>query len=108
MIIQNGFIEFIFVEGGGLDSETGHPVKATTEYGEKIPCQYVSATQDLLWKSNGEAAVRQTWTIYIEAFCHYTPSERIRLTDLCEREIGEYSVISFVPLDAVCQYEIKV
>lgn len=108
MIIQNGFIEFISVSGGGLDPVTGHPAKAETTYGEKIPCQYVNGSQNLQGKNNGEPVIQQTWTIYIESFCHCIPSERLRLTDLCGNLVGEYSIIRRVPLDAVCQDAIMV
>ena len=109
MIIQNGFIEYVTVNGGGLDSETGHPLKGTKEYGELTPCQFVSASKNMLAKSNGEPVTDMSWNIYVEALCrHYKAGERLRLTDIFGNEIGEYSVIRAIPLDAVCQVVITV
>lgn len=109
MIIQNGYIEYVAVNGGGLDSETGHPLASTKEYGELTPCQFVPASRNLLAKSNGEPVTSESWNIYVEALCrHYEAGERLRLTDLCGKEIGEYSVIRAIPLVAVCQVVITV
>ena len=108
MIIQNGYIEFIMVSGGGLDSVTGHPLKAEKEYCELIPCQYVPARQNLLAKSNGEPVTAQTWTIYIESLWRDIATERIRLTDMDGNIVGEYSIIKIEPLVAVCEFVITV
>jgi len=109
MIIQNGYIEQITVTGGGLDETTRHPVVASKTYNTPIPCQYVSTSKNMLAKSNGEPVTQMSWTIYVEALCrHFNVGERIRLIDLCGNEIGEYSVIRAIPLEAVCQIELNV
>lgn len=109
MIIQNGYIERITISGGGLDAATGHPLAGTKAYGSPIPCQYVSASKNMLAKSNDEPVSQMSWTIYVEALCRrFSIGERVRLTDLCGNEIDEYSVIRAIPLEAVCQIVLTV
>lgn len=108
MIIQNGYIEFASVSGVVLDSVTGHPSEGSREYGELIPCQYVAAKRNLLARSNGEPVVDVNWTIYIESLWQDIATERIRLRDMEENIVGEYSIIRAEPLVAVCQYVITV
>ena len=108
MIIQNGTIEFVTVSGVSLDSETGHPVAGSKEYGEEIPCQYVPAFQSLRQRENGEAVTSLSWTIYIESRWRDVATERIRLKDREGNIVGEYSIIKIEPLDAVCEYRLTV
>ena len=109
MIIQNGYIEFITVTGGGLDPVTGHPIPVSgKEYGELIPCQFVPARANLLAKSKGEPVTDFSWTIYIESLWRDIATERIRLKDMMGNIVGEYSIIRCEPLVAVCQYVITV
>ena len=107
MIIPNGNVQFI--EGsGGLD-DNGYPVASAAVYGEPIPCQYQASSHNYLGKSNGEAIIRSGYSILIEKCCgRMKRTERLKLLDKCKNTIDEFSVISFEPLDAVCQIRITV
>lgn len=109
MIIPNGYIEFVTVEGVTLDETTGHPVTPSdTKYGELIPCQYVAASLNALaFSANVEAITKSSYTIYIEPLW-IVATERLRLRDRDMKIIGEYSIIRTEPLDAVCQHKIVV
>lgn len=108
MIIQNGHIQFLEATGGGLDSVTGHPRKATeSTIGHPIPCQYMSAALDFRAESNDEHFTRKGYTILVENY-EKVASERLVLTDRDGAEVGRFSIIRVDPLDAVCQTKITV
>ena len=107
MIIPNGTVEFISRSAGGID-EHGYPVAATATYGNPVPCQYVANTFDYLGKSEGERFIRAAYSILVETVLPFGLTENLRLKDRDGRPLGDYSVLRFEPLDAVCQLRILV
>lgn len=105
MIIQNGTIEVKRKRSVGLDAD-GHPNKPLDErWGKPIPCQYIP-NKNLLARSNGEPYVNVSYEVLIEEcpFC----GEQVRLRDMCGKVLGDYSVISATPLDAVSEIRILI
>lgn len=106
MIIPNGTIEFIKNTAGGVD-ENGYPVASSASYSKPIPCQFMANTHSFLGKSNGEAFIKASYTILIEALSCVCKTELLRLKDCCGNVIKEKaSVLEFEPLRAVCQLRI--
>lgn len=104
MIIENGFIQVKKKTSGGIDPETGHPVQSSdVSWGKPIPCQFYANSYNNVASVNGEPVKRASFTILIE----WQPfnAERIRLSEW-HKTIGEYSVISAEPLEAVGQIRI--
>lgn len=107
MIIQNGHIQMKRKSGGGIDPETGYPAKPTAAWGCPIPCQYTPNKRDNLGKTaSGQAFTVAQYTILVEE--QPLEGEQLRLTDLCGKVVGEFSVMSVEPLDAVCELRIMV
>lgn len=106
MIIQNGTIEVKCKSGGGIDAATGHAVKAQSTWGKPIACQWLINSQNKQGIVNGEHYILAKYTVLIEQqpFC----GEQIRLKDLCGNIVGEFSIISVEPLDAVCEIRILI
>lgn len=75
MIIQNGTIEFKTKTGGGIDPETGYPVKPSSElWGEPVPCQFRATKYNQLSIIKGEHVTLASYEIYnpqIEMFAHF-------------------------------------
>ena len=107
MIIANGFIRFIIQEGGGIDPGTGYAIAGTETIGPPIPVQYYAKNLNFLSKDNGEPVIKQAYEILIENR-YAVRSERLRLSDANDVPIGTYSLISDIPLDAVCQRKLVV
>jgi len=112
MIIPNGTISFATTTEGGLD-EKGYPVSGAVSWGEEVPCQYYSNSQNYLaTDSNGEHHIQAKWTILLESFesdgLKLGWKEKLRLKNRDGEVVGEYSVIQFEPLDAVRQSRIIV
>lgn len=104
MIIANGYIEELIEVGGGLD-EQGYPKRATVEAGEKIKCQYIVSRLDLTARgASGEAYVQSSFKVLIDE--QELGSERLRLTTLQGKHLGDYSIISIKHLRAVRQVEV--
>lgn len=106
MIIQNGTIEVKRKQTVAIDSATGHHSEPQREgWGKAIPCQYIPKT-NLQARSNGEPHTSVSYEILIEErpFC----GEQVRLRDMAHKVIGEYSIISATPLDAVSEILILV
>ena len=99
MIIQNGNIEIKLKTGGGIDPDTGFPIRANESWGAYIPCQYRVNTYSNKGRSNGEAFTVATYEVLIER--EEFTAERIRLSNLSGDVLGEFSVISSEPLPAV-------
>lgn len=99
MIIQNGNIEVKKKSGGGIDPETDYPIPATESWEPKIPCQYRANTYSNKGRSNGEAFTIAAYEVLIEGVNF--DAERVRLSNLSGRTLGEFSVISAEPLPAV-------
>lgn len=107
MIIHNGYICMKRKSGGGIDPETGYPIKPTEAWGKPIPCQYTANKHNNLGKTTGgEPFTVAQYQILIEE--QPLNGERLRLDDLCGREIGEFSIMEIEPLEAVCEMRIMV
>lgn len=109
MIIANGFIQFKTQQAGEIDSDTGYRSKPdTVEWGEPIPCQMNAVTFNLLSRTaEGEHFTKVSFEVFLEEY-HEALSEQVRLTDRRGNLVGEFSVIEFKPLDAVCETRILV
>lgn len=101
MIIQNGTIEVKTKTGGGIDPETGYPVKGEEHWGEPIPCQWIPNRNDMLGRVNGEHFIIAHYVVLIEE--QPFTAEQIRLRTIDGRDLGEFSLMYVEPLDAVCQ-----
>lgn len=99
MIIQNGYIIPRIPSDGHID-EDGHPVKGDVRWGHAIPCQHVLRAMDRKGEANGERATSRSYMVLVElpVFC-----DRVRLTDIRGREIGEFPVVSAEWMEAVGQ-----
>ncbi len=107
MIIANGTIEPKVKTGGGLDPETGYPVRPEASWGDPIPCQFVPVTHDKLGTTKGgEHFTEAAYTILIEEQPFH--AEQVRLTGRGGTVVGEFSVRRIEPLDAVCEVRITV
>lgn len=105
MIIQNGTIQIKQKQAGGIDPETGHPIRSTSvSYGEPIPCQYIANSYNALGQSKGEHVTIASYQVLIDT--RDFEAEQIRLTDKTGKIIGDFSVIWIEPLDAVCEIRI--
>lgn len=112
MIIINGTIEVKRKTAGGIDPETGSPVKSSeVSWGNPIDCQYTANKYDKLGKLgkvNGEHFTVAQYSILIEEQ-PLGEFDQIRLTDsLTGKSLGEFSVIQVEPLEAVCELRIMV
>jgi len=107
MIIQNGTIEVKVKTAGGIDLETGHPVKSASEWGAPIACQYIPNTHNNLGRTvNGQHFTQASYTVLIEE--QDITGEQIRLKDMRGNVVGEFSILSVEPLEAVCETRIMV
>ena len=108
MIIENGTIELKQkAGGGGIDPETGYPIKtASVSWSEPIPCQYTANKYDNLGKVNGEHFTTAEYSVLIEE--QPFSAEQLRLKDRDGNVIGEFSVIQVEPLEAVCELRILI
>lgn len=105
MIIQNGTIEIKTKVAGGIDPATGYPTKPTcVSWKDPIPCQYIVNNHNNLGISNGEHFTIATYIVLIEE--QPFDAEQVRLVDMSGNEIGEFSIIKIVPLEAVGEIEI--
>lgn len=107
MIIQNGTIEAIVHDGGGLD-ENGYPEPSKKVYGKPVPCQYEATSYDRLAKSNGEPHTSQGYWILIEMIEPMDDVQRLRLKDSRGKLVGEFDVRQCIPYPSVCQMKILV
>lgn len=109
MIITNGTIEVKRKTAGGIDPETGFPVKSSeVSWGNPIDCQYTVNKYNKLGKVNGEHFTVAQYSILIEEQ-PLGEFDQIRLTDsLTGKSLGEFSVIQVEPLEAVCELRIMV
>ena len=106
MIIQNGTIEVKTKTGGGIDPETGYPVKGEASCGDPIPCQWIPNRNDMLGRINGEHFIIAHYVVLIEA--QPFNAEQVRLRTLDGRDLGEFSLMYAEPLDAVCQIRLTI
>lgn len=107
MIIENGTIELKSKIGGGIDPITGYPLKPSSiSWGEPIPCQYKANRYNNLGRVNGEHFTTASFEILVEE--QPITSEQLRLKDNRGGVLGEFSIISVEPLEAVCELRILV
>lgn len=110
MIIQNGTIEAkIKVGNGGIDPVSGFPIKQTeVVYDNPIPCQYSANQYNQLGRVQGESFTVAHYNILIEQPAQPFTAEQIRLKDMDGNSVGEFSIMSVEPLEAVCELRITV
>lgn len=106
MIIENGTIEVQRSNGGGIDATTGFPTAASASWGIPIPCQFVPIKYNALALRQNEPITERGYSILIDEQPFY--ADRVRLKDRCGRIVGEFSVVSIEPLEAVGQVKITV
>lgn len=107
MIIPNGTIEIKHKVVGGIDPLTGYPTKAlSATWGAPIPCQYKANTRNDLGRINGERFTLASYAILIEG--QDLEATQLRLSNAQGKVIGEYTIISTEPLQAVGQIRILV
>lgn len=101
MIIQNGTIEVKTKTGGGIDPQTGFPVKGDEQWGEPIPCQWIPNRNNMLGRVNGEHFTIAHYIVLIES--QPFSAEQVRLRTVGGYDLGEFSLMYVEQLDAVCQ-----
>lgn len=107
MIIENGTIQIKQKTEGGIDPETGFARKASEiSWSEPIPCQYYSNRYSNVGRVSGEHFKTAEYTVLIDE--QPFTGEQIRLTDNETGLIGEFSIISAEPLQAVGQIRITI
>lgn len=107
MIIQNGTIEIKVKTGGGINRETGHPVKpSAASWGNPIACQFITNSHNNLGVSTGQHFTQASYTVLIEE--QPFEAEQIRLKDMNGKTLGEFSILSVEPLEAVCEVKILI
>lgn len=105
MIIANGTIEFKRKEGGGIDPDTGHPIPPREYWSCPVPCQFIPNENRQARTSDGEHYHQYTHEVLVEEM-RVCATEQVRLRNWCGDVIGEYSIISFSPLEAVSEVRI--
>lgn len=107
MIIANGTIEIKNKVVGGINPETGFPnAPSQVSWSNPIECQYSANNHNNLGKANGEHFTVASYSVLIEE--QPFSAEQVRLTDRTGVVLGEFSVISVEPLDAVCELRILI
>ena len=106
MIIANGTIQVKRKQAGGIDPDTGHPIKpSSVSFGKLIPCQYVVNKFNALGFSNGEHATIASYQVLIDE--QPFEADQVRLTDgKTGKVIGDFSIIWVEILQAVCEIRI--
>lgn len=108
MIIENGHIEVKRKQVVGI-GENGYPVKPAYYYDRPIHCQWTA--NSFSWKgrtSSGGHFTQASYEILVEMEECLGLGEQLRLTDQFGHNLGEFSVISIEPLQAVGQFRILV
>lgn len=110
MIIANGYIRFKLKTTPDvvIDPETGYPKKQETlsAWGEPIECQYTANRYNALGRVLGEPRTERSYEILIEY--QAVQSEQLQLQTLDGDIMGEFSIISSTPLEAVGQLKLLV
>lgn len=114
MIIPNGTLEKLITKtGGGLNPETGFPVKGETSWSAPLPAQITPVKQDYRAKdSNGEPARLLSFTVLLDDGGDASTlfrADTVRLTDTrTGKPLGEFSVEAVEELASVCQVRVTV
>lgn len=107
MIIENGTIQVKQKTGGGIEPTTGYArPSSAVSWGDPIPCQYYPNRYTNLGRVSGEHVKSAEYTVLIEL--QPLGAEQIRLTDNQRGLVGEFSIISAEPLEAVGQTKITI
>lgn len=107
MIIENGTIQVKHKTGGGIDPTTGYARRSSAvSWSDPIPCQYYPNRYTNLGRVNGEHIKSAEYTVLIER--QPLEAEQVRLTDNERGFVGEFSIISAEPLEAVGQIKITI
>lgn len=106
MLIENGYIKIKEKTGGGMNPDTGYPIKSDSSFGVNIPCQFRANKYSNKGKANGESFIIASYEILIEE--QSFTSEQLSLFDLAGKELGEFSIMETEQLSAVCQIKILV
>lgn len=105
MIIPNGTIEVKTKTAGGINLQTGYPVKSSeVSWGDPIECQYLVNKYNALALTEGEHYTAASYAVLIEE--QPFTAEQVRLKDREGNTIGEFSVIQIEPLEAVCEIRV--
>lgn len=112
MIIRNGEIRFAkgAGTGGGIDPETGYPLKPEKSFGEPKPCQVVPRSINYLGRTREDGLYLQaSYEILLEERDDEPGAERVMVrTEDGLPEWREFSLISREPLRAVEQSRLLV
>lgn len=107
MIIENGTIQVRQKTGGGVDLNTGYARRSSAvAWGDPIPCQFYPNRYTNLGRVNGEHVTSAEYTVLIDE--QPFVAEQIRITNNAGGLVGEFSIISCEPLEAVGQIKIIV
>lgn len=98
IIVKNGYIQVKEKTGGGLDKETGHPIKPSISFGDPIPCQWRVIKSSNKSVSNGEAFTISQYEILLDV---QQVGEQFKLFGNKDLLIGEFSALSIEHLDLV-------
>lgn len=109
MIIPNGTLEFKAKAAGGIDPETGYPVKPTdAKWSDPVPCQYLPNSRNNLGRVNGEHFTAAHYTVLLEEQ-PLPDTEQVRLKDENGKSLGEFSMIAPPEtMGAVCEIKILI
>lgn len=108
MIISNGFVSYLVLEGStGSVDELGRPLESTARWSQAIPCR-VETTTDTRKGVYEDGKYRHAeFQLLLDHHHQPFPHKRVRIERLGE-ELGEYDVISVTPLEAVHALRIMV
>lgn len=103
MIPTNGFIQVRTVSGGGVD-ESGNPVKATTAWGDKIPCRIQTNTNNKEGRYQDGKFIISSYIIFLQK--REFTAERIKV--ILQEVEREFDVQDLQILGLVGQVKITV
>lgn len=105
MIVENGYITPKIKTGGGRGAD-GKPVKPSVGWGEPVLANITVNKNSLVGKSNGNTFTVASYEVLIEASKY--ESESVMLSYLDGENLGEFSVMEIVPMQAVGMVKILV
>lgn len=109
MIIENGSLRVKVKTGGGIDPVTHNPVKAVETWSDPMPCQWSVNKRDNLGVFNGEHFAVASYIVLIDQILKPPfKGQQVELVSLNFGSLGQFSIISTEPLDAVGQIRILV
>lgn len=107
----NGTLQYEITTGGGVDNY-GEPIASQTTWCDPIRCSIHANTDSRRGRYEDGVFRQASFVVLIERNAHrdidvITDIKRVRLTRGCE-SLGEYFVLSVVPLDSVGRVQIDV